>query len=119
MVKHSSVDLDTVFAALSHAARRDTLDMLGRGARSVSELAAPHGMSLPGFMKHVHALEAAGLIACVKEGRTVTCVLAPQPLQRASQWLAARQQLWDSRLDALGRHLYHQHQTTPRRKGRP
>lgn len=115
MVEHQDADLDAVFAALSHAARRDTLDALGGGARSASELAAPHGMTLAGFMKHLRALEAAGLVACRKEGRTVTCTLAEAPLRRASQWIASRERLWNARLDALGRHLYQREEVAPRR----
>ncbi|MEO5883672.1 MAG: metalloregulator ArsR/SmtB family transcription factor [Caldimonas sp.] len=118
MVKHQEADLDAVFAALSHAARRQTLDALGRGAASVSDLAAPHGMSLSGFMKHVKALESAGLIECAKEGRTVTCALARKPLRNASDWLASRERLWSARMDALGRHLYHREQVSPPRKSR-
>lgn len=59
--------LDDVFAALASPARRATLDALGHGARTVSDLAAPHDMSLPGFMKHVRVLQAAGLISCAKK----------------------------------------------------
>jgi len=116
MVKHYDIGLDRVFAALSHAARRETLDMLGRGACSVSALAAPHRMTLAGFMKHLRALEAAGLIACAKDGRTVTCALAHRPLRRASEWMSTREQLWNARLDALGRHLYQREETSPARK---
>ena len=42
----------------------------------MSELAAPHDMSLPGFMKHLRVLEDAGLIARSKEGRVVSCELS-------------------------------------------
>jgi DNA-binding transcriptional ArsR family regulator len=117
MVKHETVDLDMVFAALSHAARRDTLDRLGRGACTVSDLAGPHGMSLAGFMKHVGALEAAGLIACAKQGRTVTCTLAPRrAFRRASEWMSTRERLWNARLDALGAHLSQNQPRSPSRK---
>jgi DNA-binding transcriptional ArsR family regulator len=113
MVKYSEADLDAVFAALSHVARRTTLESLGRGAASVSELAAPHGMSLAGFMKHVQVLQSAGLIECTKAGRTVTCALSGKPLRQASAWLSSREQMWDARMDALGRHLYHREQVSP------
>src|SRR5689334_2029889 len=105
MVKDEEVDLDAVFSALSHPARRETLDRLGRGACSVSDLAAPHGMTLAGFTKHLRALQAAGLVACSKQGRTVTCALTRQPLRRASEWLSTRERMWNARLDALGRLL--------------
>ena len=110
MVKHSEIDLDVIFAALSHAARRTTLESLGRGAASVSELAAPHGMTLAAFMKHVRVLESAGLIECAKAGRTVTCALSDKPLRQASAWLSSREHMWNARMDALGRHLYHRQQ---------
>jgi DNA-binding transcriptional ArsR family regulator len=121
MVKYDELDsavLDDVFAALASPARRATLDALGRGASSVSDLAAPHGMSLSGFMKHVRVLEAAGLVVCAKEGRTVTCALASQPLREAAQWLSSREKMWSARLDALGRHLYQQEQIASARKRR-
>ena len=113
MVKHQEADLDAVFAALSHAARRTTVESLGRGAASVSELAAPHGMSLAAFTKHVRVLQSAGLIECTKTGRTVTCALSAQPLREASAWLSSREQMWNARMDALGRHLYHHEQISP------
>jgi DNA-binding transcriptional ArsR family regulator len=118
MVKHASADLDAIFGALSHPARREALDRLGRGACSVSDLAAPHGMSLPGFMKHVRALQAAGLIVCTKEGRTVTCSLAPQSFTSASEWMSSRERLWNARLDALARHLYQREEISPASKRR-
>ena len=108
MVKYEDAELDLVFGALSHPARRGTLEALAGGARSVSDLAAPYGMSLAGFMKHVRVLEEARLIACEKEGRTVRCVLAPERIREAATWLARYERFWDARLDALGRHLYHQ-----------
>ena len=77
-----------MFAALSHPARRATLEALVDGARGVSDLAEPHSMSLVGFMKHVRVLEEAGLIACEKEGRVVRCVLAPERIRHAAAWLA-------------------------------
>jgi len=121
MVKYREPDsalLDDVFAALASPARRATLDALGRGASTVSDLAAPHGMSLTGFMKHVRVLEAAGLIECAKEGRTVTCALAAKPIRQAAQWLSSRERMWAGRLDALGRHLYHQAQVASKRSRR-
>lgn len=108
MAKYEDVGLDLVFGALSHPARRGTIDALAGGARSVSELTTPHGMSLVGFMKHVRVLEEARLIACEKEGRIVRYVLTPARIRKAAIWLARYERFWDARLDALGRHLYHQ-----------
>lgn len=103
--------LDSVFWALSDATRRDVIERLTRGPATVSELAQPHGMSLPGFMKHLKVLEDTGLVVREKEGRSVRCELAPQALQEASMWLARYEKFWNQRLDALGRFLYHAEET--------
>jgi DNA-binding transcriptional ArsR family regulator len=90
MVKYREDDevLNAVFAALADPTRRKVLQMLERGSLSVTELAQPYGMSLPGFMKHLRVLEEAGLVARAKDGRVVSCELSPQPLRVAAAWLA-------------------------------
>ena len=108
MVKYDDDLLDDVFGALSDPTRRQVLEALGSGSQSVSELAQSHGMSLPGFMKHLRVLESAGLIARLKEGRVVRCTLAAEPMQEAAMWLSRYEKFWGERLDALGRYLYHQ-----------
>ena len=112
MVKYSEVTLDTVFSALADPTRRRVLAALSDESRSVTELAAPHGMSLPGFMKHLRVLEDAGLVARSKEGRVVRCTLSPEPMQEASMWLSRYEKFWTGRLDALARYLYHQEEIT-------
>ena len=81
------------------------VERLLEGAATVSELAAPHDMSLPGAMKHVTKLEQAGLITRDKQGRTVTCALVPDPLDEASRWLTEHLDFWNARLDALDVYL--------------
>ena len=105
--------LDKVFWALSDSTRRQVLQALESGGATVTELAAPHGMSLPGFMKHLKVLEDAGLVVRNKEGRVVSCELAAQPMQEAAMWLSRYSKFWNDRLDALGRFLYHEEETKP------
>jgi DNA-binding transcriptional ArsR family regulator len=106
MVKYSDDRLDTLFAALADRTRRTILAELAAGSRPISELAAAHDMSLPGFMKHLAVLEAAGLIERAKAGRVVQCTLQPEPLQGPAQWIAYYEKFWTDKLDALGRYLY-------------
>ena len=61
---------------------------LQAGSQPVSELAARSDMSLPGFMKHLRALEDAGLLRRKKTGRVVTCTLSAEPMRDAVDWLA-------------------------------
>ena len=105
--------LDRVFQALADSTRRGIVERLLHGPASVSELAQPHGMSLPGFMKHLRVLEEAGLVLREKEGRVVRCELAPEPMKDAAMWLAHYEKFWNERFDALGRFLYHQEQVDP------
>jgi DNA-binding transcriptional ArsR family regulator len=91
--------LDLTFSALADAHRRTILDRLGEGPMSISELAVPLGMSLPGVLKHVRALEAAQLVVTDKQGRTRWCRLGARPLDDAAAWIDERRTLWGRRLD--------------------
>jgi DNA-binding transcriptional ArsR family regulator len=108
MVKYSEAALDHVFAALADPTRRGVLESLAGGSLGVSELAAPHGMSLPGFMKHLRVLEDAGLIARSKEGRVVSCELSAAPMKAAAAWMQRYEKFWTEKLDSLARYLYQQ-----------
>jgi DNA-binding transcriptional ArsR family regulator len=111
--------LDQVFWALSDSTRRSVVERLTHGPATVSDLAQPHAMSLPGFMKHLRVLEEAGLLVRAKEGRSVHCELAPRALEDAAMWLAHYEKFWTARLDALGRYLYHQEEVQPWKKPVP
>jgi DNA-binding transcriptional ArsR family regulator len=95
------LELDTVFHALAHAARRDMLGRLAEGEQTVGQLAAPLAMSLAAASKHVKALELAGLVDRRVAGREHVCTLAPAPLAAASEWLGFYQRFWSQRLDNL------------------
>ena len=116
MVKYSEDQLDTLFAALSDRTRRKVLASLDEGSRPVSELAAAHDMSLPGFMKHLGVLEDAGLLARTKEGRVVRCTLQPEPMKEAASWIAQYEKFWTDKLDSLARYLYQQEELQPWKK---
>jgi len=105
--------LNAVFAALADPTRRKVLQDLEQGNLSVGELAQPHGMSLPGFMKHLRVLEDAGLVTRAKDGRVVNLAISPEPMQEAAMWLSRYEKFWSARLDALGRYLYHQEELNP------
>jgi DNA-binding transcriptional ArsR family regulator len=105
MAQYSPAVLDRTFSALADAHRRQILDWLGEGPVSISELAAPLGMSLPGVLKHVRALEAASLVETQKRGRTRWCRLSTRPLDGAAGWIEERRALWNRRLDRFERHV--------------
>lgn len=104
MVAHRTRNLDNVFHALAHPARRAMLHRLIDGERNLSELAAPLRMSFPAASKHVRVLERARLVRRRVVGRTHLCRIEGKPLAEASGWLEEYRRIWESnfqRLDEL------------------
>lgn len=99
MVK--SQTLDRTFSALSDPTRRDILLRLAIGPASISELARPIGISLPGVLKHIRILEAANLVTTEKLGRTRECRMAPGDMDEATRWIERYRGQWERRLDRL------------------
>jgi DNA-binding transcriptional ArsR family regulator len=79
--------IDRTFGALADPTRRAIVERLGGGSASISELAAPFGMSLTGMKKHVLVLEDAGLVVTEKVGRVRRCTLAPYAFEGITAWL--------------------------------
>ncbi len=100
MVEHVG-ELDAIFHALAHDARRTMLSRLAERPLTVGELAAPLAMSLAAASKHVKVLERAGLVLRTVEGRRHSCRLDADPLASASTWLQFYERHWHERLDAL------------------
>ncbi|HVY05082.1 MAG TPA: metalloregulator ArsR/SmtB family transcription factor [Burkholderiales bacterium] len=113
MVQYTDDALDEIFSALADRTRRGIIEALDGGSLPVSALAAPHGMSLTGFMKHLRVLEDARLITRSKAGRVVNCTLSMESIKEAAAWMARYEKFWNRRLDALGRYLYQQEELTP------
>lgn len=97
--------LDRLYQALADPTRRAIVDRLTRGPASVSELARPLAMSLPGVVQHLHVLEASGLVRSAKVGRVRTCRIDPVALQTAEKWISERCASWERCLDRLGDYL--------------
>lgn len=102
--------LSDVFYALADPTRRSIVSVLGRGPESVSTLAAPFGMALPSFMKHLSVLERSGVIRSSKIGRVRTCELVPRGLTQAQRWLAEQRETWEARSDRMTRFVEKLHQ---------
>jgi DNA-binding transcriptional ArsR family regulator len=102
MVKYRDPHLDRTFGALVDQTRRTILTRLGHeDGVSITELAKPFPITLPGVMKHLDVLEDAGLITRTKQGRTVTVRLRPDPMRDALDWLRRQERFWSRRLDHL------------------
>ena len=60
--------LSMTFAALADPTRRAILARLTRGEATVTELAAPHSISLPAISRHLKVLVDAGLVVQGRAG---------------------------------------------------
>jgi DNA-binding transcriptional ArsR family regulator len=83
-------NVETVFAALSHASRRHILLVLHfrGGEMTAGEIAARFGCSWPTTTRHLRVLENAGLVRVEKRGRErVYRLETPRLLGVTSEWL--------------------------------
>jgi DNA-binding transcriptional ArsR family regulator len=93
--------LNRTFAALADPTRRAILARLASGEASVTELAEPFAMSLPGISKHLKVLERAGLIVRSREAQWRPCRLEAGPLKGAADWLEHYRRFWEDSFDRL------------------
>ena len=97
--------LSRTFSALADPTRRAILARLASGEASVTELAEPFDMSLPGISKHLKVLERAGLITRGRAAQWRPCRLQPRPLKNAADWLDHYRLFWEHSLDRLEGYL--------------
>ena len=100
----SSAQLSVTFAALADHTRRAILARLAQGEASVTELAKPFDLSLPGVSKHLKVLQRAGLITQSRNAQWRPCRLEGSRLKEASEWVGEYRRFWDEsfeRLDAV------------------
>jgi DNA-binding transcriptional ArsR family regulator len=95
----------SAYAALAEPHRRQILDLLREGERSVNYLVARLNLSQPGVSKHLKVLRESGLVEVRPDGRQRWYGLRAQPLAEVDEWLEPYRRYWSGRLDALEQHL--------------
>ena len=96
-----SDQLSTTFAALADPTRRAILARLSQGEATVTELAKPFDLSLPGVSKHLKVLQRAGLITQGRSAQWRPCRLEVGRLKEASEWVGEYQRFWDESFQRL------------------
>ena len=97
--------LSAVFAALADPTRRAILARLADGEATVTELAEPFDMSLPGISKHLKVLQRAGLIEQGRQAQWRPCRLQAGPLRDVAGWMEQYRRFYEERLDRLDDYL--------------
>ena len=100
--------LSRTFAALADPTRRSIMTRLAEGEASVNELAEPFEVSLPAISRHLKVLEEAGLIARSRSAQWRPSRMQAEPFDDAVEWMQARKQTWETRMDRLDAHLRRQ-----------
>lgn len=99
-----------IFSALAHPVRREILDRLIGGEESVTQIAAPFGMTRPAISQHLRILKDVGLVTEERHGREHLYRLQPQRLAEVRNWLAKYEQFWRGHLADLGTYLERTHE---------
>src|SRR5712691_7291633 len=97
--------LSATFNALADPTRRAILAQLASGEASVTELAKPFDMTLPGVSKHLKVLEHAGLISRGRDAQWRPARLELGRLKEAAKWMERYRIFWEQSLDRLDEHL--------------
>ena len=89
----------SIFTALADPMRRKLLVNLAENSpKTATRLAEEYPITRQGILKHLHILEAAGLVAVSQKGREKRYTLTPEPLSELDQWIKDISAKWDERL---------------------
>ncbi len=94
--------LARVLHALADPTRRALVERLSERPYSVSQLAAPLGVSLTAVGQHLQVLEEASLVRTQKLGRVRSCQLEHRGFTVLRRWLDQRRSPLALQLDRLG-----------------
>jgi DNA-binding transcriptional ArsR family regulator len=94
-----------VFNAIAEPQRRESLVLLRRGERPVSELARDLGMSQPQASKHLRVLREVGLVRVRRAGKQRLYRLDARGLRPVHRWLGGFERFWSGSFDRLDEYV--------------
>jgi DNA-binding transcriptional ArsR family regulator len=89
------------FNAVAEPRRRQILDLLVAGERSVNDIVESLGLSQPQVSKHLRVLREVGAVDVRDRGRQRFYRLNGEALRPIHDWLATYQRLWSDRFDEI------------------
>ena len=94
------------FSAIADPTRREIIALLAEQSLSITEVAGHFpSVSRQAVTKHLHYLEACGLLSLDKAGREKYCYLQLERLVEVNEWLRQYERFWRRKLDRLGAYL--------------
>lgn len=89
------------FNAIAEPRRREILDVLVGGERSVSDLVEQLGLAQPLVSKHLRVLREVGLVVVREQGRQRLYRLNGAALKPVHDWVKDFERTWSERFDEL------------------
>jgi DNA-binding transcriptional ArsR family regulator len=93
------------FNAIAEPRRRDIIDLLAAGERSVNDVVDALDLTQPQVSKHLAVLSKVKLVSVRKAGRQRFYRLNAEALKPVRDWLKTFERLWNERLDRLDEYL--------------
>ena len=94
-----------VFNAVAAVHRREILDALITGERTVGAIVDDLALPQPQVSKHLRVLSEVGLVRCRAEGRRRLYRLEPASLRPVQEWLTKYERMVNDRLDRIDDYL--------------
>jgi len=94
-----------VFNAVAEPQRRQILNLLAQGERSVNEIVEALGLKQPQVSKHLRVLKQVGLVNVRGAGQQRLYKLNSQGLKPIHEWVTPFEQFWNERFDRLDEFL--------------
>ena len=89
------------FNAVAEPRRREILDALAGGERSVGDLVRLLGMGQPQVSKHLRVLREVGAVDVREDGRRRLYRVNGRALKPIHDWITTYEHLWEERFGAL------------------
>lgn len=103
-IARSSTTTDA-FNAVAEPRRRQILDLLAQGERSVNDIARLIGITQPQASKHLRVLKEVGLVSARASGQQRLYALKGDGLRPIHAWVAPYERFWGESLDRLAEYL--------------
>jgi DNA-binding transcriptional ArsR family regulator len=89
------------FNAVAEPRRRQILDLLARGERSVNAMVESLGLAQPQVSKHLRVLREVGLVRVRGAGQRRLYALNAERLKSIHDWVQTFEPFWDRQLDRI------------------
>ena len=95
----------STFRALGEPSRLQIVELLRGGPSAVGEIAEVLSIRQPQVSKHLRVLSDSGIVAVEAVARHRIYHLESEPFDEMERWVESFERVWETRLDALDRHL--------------